>query len=505
MRRIGLLLAVSSAIWMAACGSGSSGAGGSSSITSVSVTCSPSAIMFGQTSQCSATVTGTGNFSSAVTWTTTAGTISSSGLFTAPSGGVVTLLATITATSVQDPTKSGTASVTVNPTQQANNVQPIVVDAGPAGLNPPSINEAFVTVTVCVPGTATCQTIDHVLVDTGSSGLRLLSSAGGGELNIALPQTNDSSGNPLYECEVFLDGYIWGSVSSADITVAGEKASAANVHVVIPSSTSPAPPQSCINQNPPMGNGNEGNSLNAFGANGILGVGLFQQDCGVGCTPGFQLQPAYYDCPAAGCSETSVTLAQQVPNPVTMFATDNNGVLVQLPSVPNGGSLTVNGSLIFGIGTQSNNALGSATIYSVPDSGPNIGNLITTFSGKAYPASFLDSGTNGIFFLDSATTGIPMCTVQTDWYCPTTSPDNLSATNQGQDVNGNPIGTPGTVNFTIEDADTLFNSNNAAFSTAGSTNPGSFDWGLGFFYGRNVFVAIENLSSPGGTGPYWAY
>ena len=119
--------------------------------------------------------------------------------------------------------------------------------------------------------------------------------------------------------------------------------------------------------------------------------------------------------------------------------------------------------------------------------------------------SFLDSGTNGIFFLDSTTTGIPMCMVQTGWYCPTTSPDNLSATNQGQDVNGNPVGTLGTVNFTIEDADTLFNSNNTAYSTAGSPNPGSFDWGLGFFYGRNVFVGIENMSSPGGTGPYWAY
>ncbi len=335
--------------------------------------------------------------------------------------------------------------------------------------------------------------------------MRLLSAAGGGELNLALPQANDSSGNPLYECLAFLDGYTWGSVATADITVAGEKASAAAVHVVIPSSSSPAPPQSCVSQNPPMGNGNEGNSLMAFGSNGILGVGLFQQDCGVACTPGFQLQPMYYDCPASGCNETSVALANQVSNPVIFFASDNNGVLVQLPAVPNGGSPSVNGSLIFGIGTQANNALGSATVYSVPDSGPNVGSIITTFSGTPYPMSFLDSGTNGIFFLDSTTTGIPMCMVQTGWYCPTTSPDNLSATNQGQDVNGNPVGTPGTVNFTIEDADTIFATSNTAFSTAGSPNPGSFDWGLGFFYGRNVFVGIENMSSPGGTGPYWAY
>jgi hypothetical protein len=28
---------------------------------------------------------------------------------------------------------------------------------------------------------------------------------------------------------------------------------------------------------------------------------------------------------------------------------------------------------------------------------------------------------------------------------------------------------------------------------------------LSFFYGRNVFTAIENMSTPGGTGPYFAY
>ncbi len=504
MRRIGLLLVVFSVLWMAACGSSGNG-GGSSSITSVTVSCSPSTIIFGQTSQCSATVMGTGNFSSGVTWSASAGTISASGLFMPPSGGSVQLLVTITATSTQDTSKSGTATVTVNPEgPPLSNVQPILVDSGPAPQSFSTVNEAFTTVTVCLPGSSTCQTIDHVLVDTGSSGLRLLSSAGGGQLTLALPQAKDSSGNPLDECLAFLDGYIWGPVSTADIAVAGERASSVPVHVVIPSSALPAPPASCVSQNPPMGNGNEGDSLMKFGANGILGVGLFQQDCGPACTS----QPApdvYYDCPASGCNPTPVTLAQQVPNPVTKFATDNNGVLIQLPAVPNGGSANVNGSLIFGIGTQSNNALGSAAVYAVPNSGNNPGDIITTFSGNSYPLSFLDSGSNGIFFLDSATTGIPMCTVQTGWYCPTTSPDNLSATNQGEDANGNPVGSPGTVNFAIENADMLFNTSNTAFSTAGAPNPGAFDWGLGFYFGRNVFTAIEDLSTPGGTGPYVAY
>jgi hypothetical protein len=33
----------------------------------------------------------------------------------------------------------------------------------------------------------------------------------------------------------------------------------------------------------------------------------------------------------------------------------------------------------------------------------------------------------------------------------------------------------------------------------------SFDWGLPFFFGRTVFTAIEGMSTPGGTGPYFAF
>jgi uncharacterized repeat protein (TIGR03803 family) len=94
------------------CG-GSNGGGGNPpsnpTITSVSASCAPSSIQTSQTSQCSATVSGTGSYSSAVTWSATGGTITSAGIFT-PSG---TGTATITATSTQDTTKFGTASIAV--------------------------------------------------------------------------------------------------------------------------------------------------------------------------------------------------------------------------------------------------------------------------------------------------------------------------------------------------------------------------------------------------------
>ena len=62
----------------------------------------------------------------------------------------------------------------------AENVQPIVVNGGTtadssSGNTYP--NDAFTSVTVCVPGTSNCQMIDGVLVDTGSVGLTLLFSS----------------------------------------------------------------------------------------------------------------------------------------------------------------------------------------------------------------------------------------------------------------------------------------------------------------------------------------
>jgi phospholipase C len=68
-------------------------------------------IATGGTSQCSANVQGTGSFSSAVTWSVSGGgTMSASGLYTAPSSATS---ATVKATSAEDSSKSGTASITV--------------------------------------------------------------------------------------------------------------------------------------------------------------------------------------------------------------------------------------------------------------------------------------------------------------------------------------------------------------------------------------------------------
>jgi len=374
------------------------------------------------------------------------------------------------------------------PTQ---NTQPIAVNGGPpaaiklSGIYP---NGAFTSVTVCVPGSSTsCQTIDGVLVDTGSFGLRLLSSASGGELTLALPSTS-ISGSRLGECVQFADtSFIWGPVATADVKIAGEQASSVPVHVVGDTSFASVP-ATCST------GGLDDDTLAVLGANGILGVGNFQQDCGSFCSTGNPPTGFYYQCPASGCVPTLVSLTQQVQNPVGLFAADNNGVIVELPAV-NSPQPSVTGSMIFGIGTQSDNALGSATVFTLD---PTTFGFTTTYNNVAYSGSFIDSGSNGIFFLDATTTGMPVCTDATAWYCPA-STTQFNVTNQATG------GSPHALTFSVGNFDQLTTGSNAAIDDLAGPNAGTFDFGLPFFYGRNVYTSIAGTSAPGGVTPYWAY
>jgi hypothetical protein len=193
----------------------------------------------------------------------------------------------------------------------------------------------------------------------------------------------------------------------------------------------------------------------------------------------------------------------QVWNPVALFPQDNNGVLISLQSVAPGGAVTDPGSLIFGIGTQSNNALGTAQLYAVtPDQF-----FTTTYNGAQYTESFIDSGSNAYFFLDSATLGNLDCADNLGWYCPTPGPLSFTVTNT--DINGN----SGSLTFSIANADNLFNSGYAAFNDLGGDSGDSpstdyFDFGMPFFFGRNVFVGIAGQTVTGvanAPNGFWAY
>jgi hypothetical protein len=374
-----------------------------------------------------------------------------------------------------------------------SNVVPAVVDQGPPGLDVPYTNGLFVTATLCAPGTNNCQIIDHLLVDTGSVGLRVLGSV----LTLALPSAKDAAGLALAECLPFVDGSSWGTVNGADLQIGGETASALSIQVI---GDQPYPvPSDCT--------GTPANDLNGLGANGILGVGSYLNDCGTDCA-----QPAvsrlnprlYYSCSSAqagACQVTSAPVSLQVLNPVAAFPVDNNGVIIQLPALLAAGAPSASGAVVFGIGTQANNGLGNATVLPLDVNGY----VETAFPvGGVQYTSYLDSGSNAVFFLDQGTTGISLCPGDMNiFYCPTVT-TNLNAAVTGG-------GTSANVRFSVANAGQLaarnFAFNNLAGPMGGYPDPQqpSFDWGLPFFFGRSVFTAIEDKPTPAGSGPYFAF
>jgi hypothetical protein len=213
------------------------------------------------------------------------------------------------------------------------NSVPLVVDAGPV-VGHSSVNVGYVTVSICPPGaqawSSACQTIDHVTLDTGSSGLRLLNSALS-NINLPIASTN---GQAIGECLKFVIGTIWGSVRYADIYIGGEVAKNVPIQVI-------GDKPGGVTTIPSDCSGNLQNTQALLGSNGILGVSTFVNDCDNCLVQA--VSPFYYTCSASTCNNSTVTPSQVVRNPVASFALDNNGVVINLPAVSASGSTGVNG------------------------------------------------------------------------------------------------------------------------------------------------------------------
>jgi len=412
---------------------------------------------------------------------------------------------------------SSSGSTATTTTTPLSNFVTVSVDSGPAsllsGANPsPQTNVAYATVTLCAPGSTTnCQTIDHVIVDTGSVGLRIFNTVLNASLLSALPLETDANSNPVGECYQYVDGYVFGSVRSANLTIGGESVASMPLQILGDTGQFSNVPSACS-----AGGGSNLSSVQDFGGNGIIGIGTTTTDCGLICQQGGQSAAIYFDCPTSGCTSVIARTAsasapfQQLPNPVAAMSVDNNGTIMVLPASPATGEASMTGTLYFGIGTQTNNTLGSATVYSVSTStaanGPGLFTIV--YGGQNLTNSFVDSGSSAYFFEDSSQT---LCTAPgfNGFYCPATT-ETLSPVIHGLN------GTTFTDSFSLFNAETAFNSNPTFAVLPGiGANPNiiypstayaeSFDLGLPFFYGRSVYTAIENRSAGGVVGPYVAF
>ena len=376
----------------------------------------------------------------------------------------------------------------------------IVVNSGPPAASPNTFNIPYASVKVCVPGTNQCATINNLQVDTGSSGLRIFSSVLS-NAGVTLTPLSDpaNAANTIGECQAFVGGYVWGAVATANVQMASETATNLSVHVIDDAHSYAAVPSACTQ----LTSSTSLNNVKAIHANGVLGIGVFPQDCGSmcaecasfnnGCT---STNDFYYSCSGSTtCTPTPVGLTAQVDNPISLFATDNNGSIIALPSVGSSGKASVTGTLTFGIGTQSNNALPTdAAVLTLDDNGF----FTSTFNGNNYDSSFLDSGSNGFYFTYTVTRCGTTGTSAYTFYCPN-STISLSAVNQGHDQFGQTTGATSTVDFSIANLNTLLANNgfaygnvggSAAISSGSNSLSNDFDFGLPFFYGRSVFTGI---------------
>ncbi|WP_174769741.1 DUF3443 family protein [Paraburkholderia bonniea] len=369
-------------------------------------------------------------------------------------------------------------------TVKDSNTIPITVEqyGPPIGYN---VNQPYVSITLCPPGSkdpTECKTIDHMLLDTGSVGVRVIASQIPAALQAKLPAqtgaTNDLTGKaPLAECALFGSGFTWGSIKQADVLMGDKKAPALPIQIVSDPDLSTVPTTCTSRGGPNIG------SVDGIIANGVVGIGHTARDSAVN----------YYYCPSAtSCTTATVAATSQVMHPVMAFATDNNGTIIRLPAVPATGQAKVTGELVFGIGTRTNNALPAAAAIIPVDA---YGRYMTTYNGIAR-RSLIDSGTNTLVFVDAT---IPV--KPNGFYeplTPATLITQMAAQSSGTTVQKE-------VKFTIENSTTLFATGNTAFSSLGLYSSVASAWGLPFFFGRDVYTVVDTAKIGGLAGPFVAF
>src|ERR1700693_2588159 len=341
----------------------------------------------------------------------------------------------------------------------------------PASSSCNILNAPCVSVTICSPINGSCRTIPDILVDTGSSGLRVFSSL----LNLNLLPASDGSGLPIGECVVYVDGSAeWGPVRIANVILGNEPSVTVPIQA-IESSFAGGPSPSCGTVR----------LLNAPGngvTNGVLGIGIFQYD-----------QSLYFSCTSSACVAInpnpllSLPASSFVQNPVFLLPTDNNGVILSFPSIPDTGARSVSGTLTLGIGTSSNNQPGNGVLLYAATP---VGALTTVYGGTTYSSSVIDSGTN-VFGIPSDIP-INICTgVNAGFLCPAVTMV-LTVANQASN------GSEPSVAINIANMDNVYNSNFGVYNDIAIDSPAGwgFFFGFPFFLGRTIYFGYDQQPTP---------
>ncbi|HWG06182.1 MAG TPA: DUF3443 family protein [Beijerinckiaceae bacterium] len=352
---------------------------------------------------------------------------------------------------------------------RSDNVLPIHVFGGP--------DRAYITLTICVPGTSECQTIPKIVLDTGSSGLHLNSSA----LALSLPSELDAHAQVIAERQGYSSGVVtWGSVRLGDVVLGNERANWIPIQVI----------------NPKFAGGPPGGSTGTtLGGNGVLGTAPMRTDCGQNCATTITQQ--YFSCRGTTCSAITLPISQQLVNPIHALPFDNNGLIVRLPAVPDDGAPEpVVGSLTLGIGTQPDNMPSKVNVIKTDGWGQTAAKLYD----RIYQRVIFDTGALTISF-PTGSTPVAKCGKDFSGYlCPPTPfavPITLVEAN-GMEFSSS---------IRILDRVPALLKDNARLVDNGVANEWSnyVSIGLPFFMGKTIYFGIEDSSTPLGDGPFVAF
>ena len=159
---------------------------------------------------------------------------------------------------------------------------------------------------------------------------------------------------------------------------------------------------------------------------------------------------------------------------------------------------TVTGEVIFGLGTQTDNAL-PATGLTVLGADTTTGDFTATYSnttvaGTTVLPALIDSGTDDYAFADTdpnmatCTATPPNNAAWVGYYCPIVAPQALSAINTGATSAAVPSVVSSPVQFAIADPNSFVATATAFINLGGGQGSARFTWGMPFFYGRKVYV-----------------
>ena len=153
----------------------------------------------------------------------------------------------------------------------------------------------------------------------------------------------------------------------ADVTIAGETAGNIPIQIIGDPQFLNDVPGDCGDGNP----ANNENSFQTLGTNGILGIGLFIEDCGTACAPPNPPVPGLITralpeeqelargiCKMRPACRWQTRCQTRLPFLRRITMAPSSSCRRWLPAE----QASVTGSLVFGIGTQANNGLGSATV-----------------------------------------------------------------------------------------------------------------------------------------------